>query len=79
MEKNLTPEQYHVMRERGTEAPFSGKCCLTKEKGLYCCAACGQPFSSATKFDSGTGWPSFFALLSEDNDNIEGKLIAVMV
>ncbi len=58
--KELTPEQYHIMRERGTEAPFSGVYVNTKEKGMFQCAACGnQLFSSDTKFDSGTGWPSF--------------------
>ena len=58
--KELTPEQFHVMREKGTEAPFSGTYVNAKEKGIYTCAACGNElFSSDTKFDSGTGWPSF--------------------
>jgi|SRR3989344_268925 len=60
LKKKLTPEQYHVLRERGTEAPFTGKYVHETKKGMYTCAACGnQLFSSDTKFDSGTGWPSF--------------------
>ena len=60
MEKKLNPEQYRVMKEKGTEAPFSGKYWNFHEKGMYRCAACGvELFSSDTKFDSSTGWPSF--------------------
>jgi methionine-R-sulfoxide reductase len=56
----LTPEQYHVLREKGTEAPFTGKLLLNKEKGVYTCAACGNElFTSDMKFDSHCGWPSF--------------------
>ena len=58
--KRLTPEQYSVLREKGTEAPFSGRFYKNFEKGMYECAACGQElFSSDTKFDSDCGWPSF--------------------
>jgi peptide-methionine (R)-S-oxide reductase len=58
--KKLSPEQYHVLRERGTELPFTGKLLHNKDKGAYTCAACGaELFSSDAKFDSGTGWPSF--------------------
>ena len=60
--KDLTAEQYHVTQEKGTEPPFSGKYHDHKEAGVYRCVACGQElFDSSTKFDSGTGWPSFFA------------------
>ncbi len=59
-QKKLTPEQYRVLREKGTEAPYTGTYYKTKNKGMYRCAACGNElFSSNTKFDSYTGWPSF--------------------
>ena len=58
--QQLTPEQYEVLRNKGTERPFSGKYYLHNEKGIYTCAACGQElFQSNTKFDAGCGWPSF--------------------
>lgn len=58
--KQENPELFRVAREGGTEAPFTGKYVETKESGMYHCAVCGAPlFSSTTKFDSGTGWPSF--------------------
>lgn len=57
----LTPEQYHVLREKGTEAPFSGQLLRNHKTGDYTCAACGRVvFKSDTKFDSGSGWPSFY-------------------
>lgn len=66
--QSLTEEQYHVTREKGTEPPFTGKYYNSKEKGIYKCVCCGNKlFSSETKFDSGTGWPSYFAPVSEDN------------
>ena len=66
--KSLTPEEYHILRGRGTEPAFSGEYWNSKEKGIYKCRTCGSPlFSSNTKFDSGTGWPSFYAPISEKN------------
>ena len=71
--KILTPEQYRVLRKKGTETPWSGEYVDTKEKGVYKCAACGaEIFSSETKFDAHCGWPSFYAAI--DKDKVELKL-----
>ena len=68
--RQLTPEQFRVLRQSGTEAPFSGVLNDSKEPGMFRCAGCGMElFDSGTKFDSGSGWPSFFEAI--DNDRIE--------
>jgi len=67
-QKQLSPEQYHVTRKAGTEPAFSGKYWKTKDAGTYACVCCGQPlFSSETKFESGTGWPSFYQPYDKNN------------
>ena len=64
--KILTPEEYRVLRKGGTESPFVNEYHIHKKQGIYACAACGNPmFSSETKFESATGWPSFYAPISE--------------
>jgi peptide-methionine (R)-S-oxide reductase len=74
-QKQLTPEQFHVTRQHGTERAFSGPYWNEKSSGMYSCVCCGAPlFSSDTKFDSSTGWPSFWApieknAVSEHSDN----------
>lgn len=63
----LTPEQYEICINKGTEPPFSGEYCHTTDKGVYRCVCCGESlFKSDTKFDSGSGWPSFWDPVSEE-------------
>jgi peptide-methionine (R)-S-oxide reductase len=69
----LTPEQYEVLRKKGTERPFTGKYWDNHADGVYRCAGCGNPlFSSATKFESGTGWPSFSEPVAPESVATEG-------
>ncbi|MCC7125788.1 MAG: peptide-methionine (R)-S-oxide reductase MsrB [Acidobacteria bacterium] len=64
----LTPEQFEVARDQGTERPFCGTLLDNKQHGVYACVCCGLPlFSSQAKFDSGTGWPSFFQPVADEN------------
>lgn len=68
----LTPEEYRILRKKGTELPFSGKFVFNKDKGIYVCAGCGNElFVSDVKFDSGSGWPSFWDVVSEDSVKLE--------
>ena len=70
--QRLTPEQYHVTREKGTEHAFTGKYCDFKGKGVYKCVCCGNElFQSEAKFDSGTGWPSFWRPIALDRISTE--------
>jgi peptide-methionine (R)-S-oxide reductase len=70
--ESLTPEQYRVAREGGTEPAFTGKYWNTKTEGTYRCACCGQPlFESGTKYDSGSGWPSFSAPVARDHVDLD--------
>jgi peptide-methionine (R)-S-oxide reductase len=77
---SLTPEQYRILREAGTEPPWSGKLLHVKDEGEFRCAACGEPlFSSESKYDSGSGWPSFTEpmnkqAVSEDQDSRHGMV-----
>ena len=70
--QELTDEQFRIMREKGTEAPYSGKYHDSKEHGVYKCVACGaELFSSETKFDSGSGWPSFYQAVNDEAVTIQ--------
>jgi methionine-R-sulfoxide reductase len=70
--QKLSDEAYEVLREKGTEPPFSGKLVLNKKEGLYVCGGCNLPlFSSKTKFESGTGWPSFYQPVDKDVVKLE--------
>jgi peptide-methionine (R)-S-oxide reductase len=65
--RELTPEQFYILRQKGTERAFTGAYAHAKTPGVYLCAACGQElFASDTKFESGSGWPSFFAPIGQD-------------
>ncbi len=70
--KELSEEEFHVLREKGTEKPWTGALLENKEKGTYECAACGNAlYSSNTKFDSGSGWPSFYDPISKESVDFE--------
>lgn len=76
----LTPEEYNVLREKGTERPFTGEYYEHEDEGIYVCAACGNPlFGSETKFKSGSGWPSFYAPYEEERIKTSGDTSAGMV
>ena len=78
--KKLTEQQFYVLRRKGTEPPFTGEHWDNHEKGVYRCAGCGTPlFSSETKFESGSGWPSFYAPLNQGNIASRQDLSAGMV
>ena len=78
--EQLSPEQYHILREKGTDPAYTGTYHDSKTPGTYACAGCGEPlFASDTKFDSGTGWPSFYApagsnAVAEDRDSSHGMI-----
>ncbi|XP_076032714.1 peptide methionine sulfoxide reductase MsrB-like isoform X2 [Oratosquilla oratoria] len=75
-QKHLTPEQFSVTRDGGTEPPFSGAFYNHKDEGLYLCVCCGtQLFSSASKFESGSGWPSFHSTHSEEKKNENSNIV----
>ena len=70
--KILTPKEFYILREKGTELPFSGKYTNNKDRGIYVCAGCkNELFSSEVKFDSGSGWPSFWDVISKDSVDLK--------
>ena len=70
--KELSPQQYRVLREKGTEAPFTGQYWNEHAEGVYPCAACGNPlFDASTKFESGSGWPSFYEPIASERVDTE--------
>jgi len=76
----LTPDQYRITREKGTERAFTGEYWKTKDPGVYRCVACGEPlFSSETKYDSGSGWPSFWEPMDAENVETESDRSLFMV
>jgi len=76
----LSPDRFNVLRERGTERPFTGELLHNKDNGTYKCAGCGlELFSSDTKYDSGSGWPSFFDVIENDNIRTETDISHGMV
>jgi peptide-methionine (R)-S-oxide reductase len=78
--KELTPEQYRILRQRGTEPPFTGEYVNVKADGIYRCAACGQElFSSDTKYDSGSGWPSFWDVIESGRVELRRDLSHGMI
>lgn len=77
--QRLTPEQYHILREKGTEAPFTGELLHNTGKGVYSCAACGnEVFTSDKKFDSGSGWPSFYDVATKGAVRLQEDVSAGM-
>ena len=78
--RKLSPEKYHVLREKGTEMPGTGEFLYNKKKGMYVCGACGNPlFPSSYKFDSGTGWPSFYNISKHGNVKLQKDVSQGMI